>query len=533
MKATNMSTLVPFSGSWTTPFLFLSTFIVLVILFVKRTKFLYSLRNVPSPIALPIIGNAVQLNCSLEEFFKKLLEWGKQFGDIYLLWLGPRPLVFVYRVEGVQPLLSSSIHIEKSLEYQYLKPWLGDGLVNSTGNQWHFLRKLLTPAFHSVMQQQYLKSVAHESATMVSCLKAEVNNVFNVVPYAKRAALDMICECSMGYHLNAQQNYQNDYVIAVEKMTEIIQTRFTNIWISLDPIFRLTSLGKEHENALNVIHSFVDSVITERKTQWKSNHDDNFNNPMNTRQQPLLDLLLKYSQNDLGLTDIDIRDQVNTFMFAGHDTTATSISWVLYCLGRHPEYQEKILDEFEAVIGSEELTLDNLSKLTWLEACIKETWRLYPVVPLIARQIYHPIRLMNNDIPIGSTVLINVFMLHRDPRHFPDPEEFKPERFLPENPKPQSFTYIPFSAGSRNCIGWKFGTMVVKASILTLLRAYKIEALDSTDQLRLISSVVLINRDGIRLKISPRESKILKPKLDESISNDCEQLPECVKTKDD
>ncbi|KAH0551296.1 cytochrome P450 4c3-like [Cotesia glomerata] len=515
MVAMSMSTFVPFTGSWVTFILLLSLLVVFLSLFIKRTKFLYSLRNVPSPVALPLIGNAVQLNCSLEEFFRKLLEWGKQFGDIYLLWVGPRPFVFVYRVEDVQPLLSSSIHIDKSLEYSYLKPWLGYGLVTSTGTHWQTLRKLLTPTFHNELQQQYLKSVVRETTTLISSLKAEANNVFDVVPYAKRAALDIVCETTMGYHLNSQVNFEDDYVSSVEKMTSIIQMRFTNIWMANDTIFNLTSLGKEHDKALKTIHNFVDNIILERKIQWKTNRDSNFNQPINNKKA-LLDLLLDYTENNVGLTDSDIRDQVNTFMFAGHDTAAMSISWILYALGRHPEYQQKIIDEFEAIIGDNELTMDNLNKLAWLEACIKETWRLYPVAPLIARQIYNPIKLMNHNIPVGSTVLINLFMLHRDPRYFPNPEAYQPKRFLSNTPKPPPFAYIPFSAGSRNCIGWKFATMVVKVSILSILRAYKIESMDSPDQLRLISSIVLINKYGIRIKISPRQNDNTSTVISES-----------------
>nr|UEN71155.1 cytochrome P450 4AV17 [Meteorus pulchricornis] len=313
-------------------------------------------------------------------------------------------------------------------------------------------------------------------------------------------------------------------------MTSIIQTRFTNIWISLEPIFQRTSLGKEHEEALKIIHGFVDNVIADRKAEWKVNHDGNFNESSN-KKKALLDLLLDYSQNSaVGLSDMDIRDQVNTFMFAGHDTVATSISWILYILGHNCEYQDKILEEYELIVGNDELTLDKLNKLTWLEACVKETWRMYPVVPLIARQIYQPVKLMNYDIPIGSTVLVNTFMLHRDPRHFPQPESFLPERFLPDAPKPAAFTYIPFSAGSRNCIGWKFATMVVKVSIITLLRAYKFESIDSPNDLRLISSIVLINANGVRLKIAPRQKIHSHPQSDNNFDDTSSQSD---KTKDD
>ncbi|XP_043271742.1 cytochrome P450 4c3-like isoform X2 [Venturia canescens] len=424
---------------WITLVLSLSVFGLLLTLFVKRSKFLYSLRNVPSPTALPVIGNVWQLNCSLE------------------------------------------------------------------GDKWHARRKLLTPTFHSGLLESYLSSTIQEATTMVSCLRAEVGKPeFDIVPYAKRAALDMICTSSMGYHINAQTNLNNEYVTSVEKMTAIIQTRFTNIWMSMDVIFNRTSMGKVHQEALDVIHGFVNRVISERKAEWKLKHDGNFNESSKKRLA-LLDMLLEYSQNGAILSDEDIKDEVNTFMFAGHDTLATSISWVLYALGSHPEYQTKILEEYNNTIDNDEITSESLNKLVWLDACIKEAWRMYPVVPLIARQIYKPINLMNHDVPVGSTVLVNTFLLHRDPRYFPQPDVYKPERFFPNSPKLPAFSYIPFSAGSRNCIGFRFATMETKMTILSILKSYEVRSIEPVDKLRLISSIVLINANGINLKITPRQ----------------------------
>lgn len=498
-------TAVLFSGgSWVTVFLSTCLLSLFLVLLTQRGKFLYALRNVPYPTALPVIGNAYQLNCTQEDFFQKLIKWAYQFGDIYLVWVGLRPFIFLYRVEAVQPLLSSSVHIDKSLEYQYLKPWLGEGLVTSTGEKWHFRRKLLTPTFHSGLLEVYLKTVKEETSVLISCLEKEVGKWFDVVPYAKRAALDIICDTAMGYKLNAQRNSKNEYIKAIDKIASIVQMRFVNVWLSSDSVFKLTKAGQEHDNSIRVIQEFVDKVIAERKVEWKHKCDGNFNDPTKKRRA-LLDLLLEMSHNGTVLSDEDIREEVNTFMYAGHDTMATSISWTLYALGRYPQYQEKILEEYNDVLGSGEITLENIQKLTWLEACIKEQWRLFPVAPLIARQIYKPIEIMGNQIPPGSTVLINSYLLHRDPRHFPEPHIYRPERFLPDGPKLPPYAFVPFSAGSRNCIGWKFATLVIKVAILSMLKAFHVEALDREEQLRFISELVLVSANGLRLKITPRE----------------------------
>ncbi|KAG5344268.1 CP4C3 protein, partial [Acromyrmex heyeri] len=455
----NMIVLAVLISEWSflTIFLLICMVTLSVALMIRRAKFLYALKNVPYPIALPIVGNAYQLNCTQEGFFQKLIKWANKFGDIYLIWVGMRPFIFLYRIESVQPLLSSSVHIDKSLEYQYLKPWLGTGLVTSSGEKWHVRRKLLTPTFHSGLLETYLKTIKEETNVLISCLGKEVDKWFNIVPFAKRAALDIICVLYNIHILNF-------------------------IFKKYNKIFKI--------------------VIVKRKAEWKS--DTNFNNSKKKRRA-LLDLLLQISQNGTVLSDEDICEEVNTFMYAGHDTLATSISWTLYALGRNPEYQQKILEEYnDMAVDTNEITLENIHKLTWLEACIKEQWRLYPVTPLIARQIYKPIEIMSSQIPPGSTVLINSYLLHRDDRFFPEPHIYRPERFLPDGPKLPPYAFIPFSAGSRNCIGWKFATLVVKIAILSVLKAFRVEALDKEDELRFISELVLVNANGLRLKITPR-----------------------------
>ncbi|XP_046483858.1 cytochrome P450 4c3 isoform X1 [Neodiprion pinetum] len=495
-------------GGGVTPVTIFLSFIVLVVsllILVRRGRFVYALRNVPSPPALPFIGNAFQLNCPQEDFFRKLLSWSEKYGDIFLVWVGMRPFIWLYRVESVQPILSSTVHIDKSIEYRYLSDWLGTGLVTSDGEKWHARRKLLTSSFHNGVIEKYLGSSIREANVLVSRLRAEIGKPeFDVVPYAKLAALDVICDTAMGYHMNAQTNCGNEYVLAVDKMTSIVQKRFITFWAHPDILFNRTSWATEQQAALEVIHNFTNKVIAERKAEWKLKHDGNFNETPRKRQA-LLDHLLEVSQcgNTL-LTDEDIREEVNTFMFAGHDTVATSVSWILYALGRHPKYQKKILQEYRSVIGCNEITMDGLKKLEFLDACMKESWRLYPAVPLIARQIYSPIKIMKTEVPTGSTVLVNTYILHRDPRHFPRPEVFYPERFLSQNAKPQPFTFVPFSAGSRNCIGWKFAQMEVKVFILSVLKAFEVRAVEDEEQLRLVSELVLVNKNGVRLTIMPR-----------------------------
>lgn len=123
------------------------------------------------------------------------------------------------------------------------------------------------------------------------------------------------------------------------------------------------------------------------------------------------------------------------------------------------------------------------------------------------KHLSYPLRflLVGNVIPPGTTVLVNSYLLHRDARYFSDPHVYRPERFFPDSPKIPRYAFIPFSAGSRNCIGWKFATIIVKIIILSVLRSFHVESLDTEDQLRFISELVLVNAGGIHLKITSRD----------------------------
>ncbi|EEC17407.1 cytochrome P450, putative, partial [Ixodes scapularis] len=149
--------------------------------------------------------------------------------------------------------------------------------------------------------------------------------------------------------------------------------------------------------------------------------------------------------------------EVDTFMFAGHDTTAMAIAWNCYLIALHPEVQKKVQEELDMVLGehkTEDISTENLKDLKYLECVVKESQRLCPSVPVIGRTVTKPFTLGNYVLPEGTSVEIFIYGLHRDPEVFPDPEVFDPDRFLLENcASRHPFAFIPFSAGSRNCIG--------------------------------------------------------------------------------
>ncbi len=228
----------------------------------------------------------------------------------------------------------------------------------------------------------------------------------------------------------------------------------------------------------------------------------------NTKRVAFLDTLLKCKKIDQKITYDDIQEEVDTFMFEGHDTTAAAASWACFLIGSHPEVQNKLHEELDRVFGNSNrhCTQDDLRELKYLDCVIKETLRMFPSVAFFARTITEDTKCENYLIPKGSTAIIFAYMIHRDEKYFPNPESFIPERFLNDNQTSRHpFSYVPFSAGRRNCIGQKFAQMEEKVMLSSILRKFKIKALQKRDELEEDFELILRPKTGIIIKLEPRE----------------------------
>ncbi|XP_033606537.1 cytochrome P450 4c3 isoform X8 [Cryptotermes secundus] len=392
----------------------------------------------------------------LERMMGTMKIWGRRVG-LNRIWIGSLPYILVFLPETVEPILSSSRHIEKSRDYSYLQPWLGTGLLTSA-------------------------------------------------------------ETAMGRRVNAQENSDTEYVKAVYEIGSIVQNRQAKIWLQPDWLFRWTLLHKRQENCVRILHGFSNKVIQERKELLKlqeqnktvpTEHEEEYSIAFGHKKRlAFLDLLLEASQNGAVLSNEDIREEVDTFIFEGHDTTSAAISWALFLLGGQPDMQEKVREEINEILGTDterRFTMKDLNSMKYLECCIKEALRLYPSVPVIARQLNEDIKVAHYTVPAGTTALVLTYMLHRNPETFPQPEKFNPDRFLPENVLGRHpYAYIPFSAGPRNCIGQKFALLEEKAVIASILRTYRVEAVDRREDLTLLGELILRPKHGLRIKIFPR-----------------------------
>ncbi|XP_030644132.1 cytochrome P450 4V8 [Chanos chanos] len=463
----------------------------------------------------PLIGNALQFKSNAGDFFRQLVGYTNEFRNSPLLkvWIGPIPFLILFHAETIETVLNNPVHMDKAFAYKFLHPWLGTGLLTSTGDKWRRRRKMLTPTFHFSILTEFLEVMNEQAEVLIEKLDKQAGKgPFNCFNHITLCALDIICETAMGKKIYAQSNYDSEYVRCVYKMSDIITRRQRMPWYWPDFVYYYFGEGREHNRSLKVLHSFTESVIYERAEYITYIESDSESDHGMRKRRAFLDMLLKTTDEDGNkLTHQDIQEEVDTFMFEGHDTTAAAMNWTIHLLGAHPDVQSKVQQELQEVFGESErpINTEDLKKLKYLECVIKESLRLFPSVPFFARSICVDTHINGFKVPKGANAIIMTYALHRDPRYFPDPEEFRPERFLPENSVGRHpFAYIPFSAGLRNCIGQRFAVMEEKVVLASILRYFNIEACQKREELRPRGELVLRPEQGIWIKLERRKPRL-------------------------
>jgi cytochrome P450 len=189
------------------------------------------------------------------------------------------------------------------------------------------------------------------------------------------------------------------------------------------------------------------------------------------RRDDLLSLMLdaKDPETGDGLNTEDIADNILTFIGAGHETTALALTWTFFLLSRHPDIEQRMLEEIATVTGGNDLTAEKVSDLVYVRQVVQESMRIYPPVAMVVRQAVADMALGDEEIRAGDNVFVPIYAIHRNKTLWPDPERFDPDRFIPEAVKARHrYAYLPFAAGPRICIGMGF-SLLEAAAILGVL----------------------------------------------------------------
>ena len=267
-------------------------------------------------------------------------------------------------------------------------------------------------------------------------------------------------------------------------------------------LFQKMKLGLEHNRLINELHDFTKKIILERK-------QNKIMPKRQSKRMAFLDILLHTKTEDgQDLSLADIQEEVDTFMFEGHDTTAAAMTWATYLIGRHPEVQRRIFDEIENIFGDDRdrpVTMDDTKKMKYLECVIKESLRLFPSVPMVARVTTEDCVIDKYTVPKGTQVLIFTYLIHHTPLIWENPEVFDPSRFFLENMVGRHpYAYIPFSAGPRNCIGQRFALLEEKVMLSQLLRNFSVTSHDRREDIKMVGDLILRPAKPLNITLAQR-----------------------------
>ncbi|XP_075615584.1 cytochrome P450 4B1 isoform X2 [Balearica regulorum gibbericeps] len=470
----------------------------------ERKKLIKALEAFPGPPKHWLYGHN-HLTTS-NRILNQMVSWGQEYPYAFPKWFGPAlPSLIIHHPEYAKSILGR-IDRKSNMPYKFLVPWIGQGLLILAGSKWSQHRKLLTPAFHHDVLKSYVALMSDSVKVMLD--KWEKKNTerksVELFQDVSLMTLDSIMKCAFSYNTNCQTQRNSDcYIRAVYDLSCLVTKRITSFSYK-DIFYDLTREGREFKKACKLARTHTDKVIKERKMLLSSEKE--LDKIQKKKHVDFLDILLCTKLNDangVGLSDEDLQAEVDTFMFAGHDTTASGISWLFYCLSLYPEYQQRCREEIQEILGDRDtIEWDDLGKMTYTTMCIKESLRLFPPVPFVSRYLSKPVTFSDGrSLPAGCQVVLSIFAIHRNRDVWDNAEIYDPLRFSPENSAQRhSHAFLPFSAGFRNCIGQQFAMNEMKVALaLTLLR-FELSPNPSKPP-TLIAQVILKSSKGVHLHL--------------------------------
>ncbi|KFB40893.1 AGAP002417-PA-like protein [Anopheles sinensis] len=484
----------------------IALFGVILLRFISfRYRVYRTVGKVPGPPANFLLGNALELiQYDTQVFFDKLLEYFHRYGTVVKLDLLSKCWIIFSSPNDIEQIISSNQFNRKSLDYETLQEWLGNGILLDHGSSWFANRRALTGAFHFKILDSYVPVFEEQADVLVRNLLASCGKPVDIFALAKLYTLDVILETSMGVRCRAQLE-DSDYVRAVSNLSRITFWRMYNAMGYSDWTFRLTKHYKTYQEALRINREFTTSVIKERRAEVLAGKGVESSPEDQKRRLSLLDILLRSDLTGRQFTDHEVYSQVNNFMFAGHDTTSSAITFILYACAKFPEVQQRVYEEIcSAVPHDQPLTQQHINELKYLDLVIKESLRMFPPVPYFSRTVERNTTFNGIELAKGTAITFGAYMMHNNPEYFPEPHLFRPERFEDGATKRHPFVYIPFSAGSRNCIGQKFALNELKTVLSKTLRCCKVELPDPNFVPKMRLELILKPADGMPLRFVPR-----------------------------
>jgi cytochrome P450 len=434
----------------------------------------------PGPRGLPVIGNTVDLSRDIFAFFEELRD---EYGHVASYEVFGTDACMIAHPDAIQQVLLDDHETFEKGEVltRNLADAMGEGLFVTDGDQWQNQRTQVQPAFYRNRLNTYVPEMRATAEETVE--KWRDGMVVDVNDQMTKTTMDVLGRTLFGVDVTENP--------VVSEASDAILARFdTSRFWSFLPDRLPTPTNRRYRRKLNELQTFVDELAQQRRQQPPENRGDD-----------LLSILVGFLEAS-DLTQEELRDNMVTFLFAGHETTALGLTYTLLCLAQHHEEQAKLHEEIDTVCD-EAVTAEDLPELEQTERVIDEALRLYPPVYMFFREATRDVELKGYYIPEGTTLVLPQWAVHRDPAWWGDPKAFRPNRFAGDADHPE-YAYFPFGGGPRHCIGMRFARMEMKTVLATILSEYTFEPASNPNP-DLIASTNLKPGEPIEIELHKRD----------------------------
>ncbi len=424
-----------------------------------------------------IMGNALEFGHAPLQYMKSLAH---DYGGIAYFHLMTTPSYLVSDPDLVHEVLvqkADKFH-KQELTKKMLKHFLGSELLLSETDVWRRQRRLMQPAFHSRHIESFAQMMVDSTLTMLKGWH----------PGDHRDAQEEMIALTL--RIISQVIFHSD----VEEQTHELRQTFTELNELMMGRMRLplpipewlpTAQHIHERKALDVADKLIHDKLAERRASSEEKSD------------LLSMLLMAKDENGEGMNDHQVRDELMTFVFAGHETTALALTWAFYALSQNPQVETRMLEEMTTAFGNGTPTLGDVSKLPYTEMFNPPVW-------LFGRDVVDTVELGGYSLSRGSTILISPHVMHHNPQYFPEPERFDPERFSAEHEEQRhKFAYVPFSSGPRVCIGNSFALLEARLLLATIVPRYHLKLVEGH---RVETEVLMTQhvKGGLQVELVPR-----------------------------
>nr|XP_057928510.1 cytochrome P450 3A40-like isoform X2 [Doryrhamphus excisus] len=484
--------------------------VVLLTLFIIYTLWPYKTFHrlgVPGPTPVPFFGTMLAYKKSIIEFDEKCF---KKYGNTWGIYDARQPILCITDPAMIKTVMIKECYsLFTNRRNIRLNGPLYDAVSIAEDENWRRIRSILSPSFTSGRLKEMFAIMKRHSANLVRSMKkkADKNEALDVKEFFGPYSMDVVTSTSFSVDIDSLSNPSDPFVTNIKKMLKF--DFFHPLFLALAFFPFLAPVFEKFE--FSIFPSSVLEFFFAALQKIKSNRE----NSEQRSRVDFLQLMIDSQKNnntpgadmDKGLSDHEMLSQAVIFIFAGYETSSSTLGFLAYNLATNPHVMKRLQEEVDATFPNKaEVQYQELMQMDYLDCIISESLRLYPILPRVDRVAKATVELNGLVIPKGMVVMVPTWPLHRDPELWPEPEKFKPERFSKENKESiDPYTYMPFGVGPRNCIGMRFALVTMKLALVEILQRYSFSVCEETEiPIELDNQGLLAPKRPLMLKLEPR-----------------------------